>query len=235
MSAVYLIIGGTIIFCFGLMAAHIVLIKVSSYLALNAAVILLGFGACGFLKEYAINTLRYVLSVALKLFVLQLVLGIGMQFITELQSIQDPPYEVLFLMLIESIILLALVKTLPDEVGGLISGSHSGSGAGLATTAAEVGAAAIAAPSLGAAAAGSVGSGIASASRGTMSVIDAANIANQDGHPGLRGTARVLWDSSKAARQTKNSMGSVGQRMSSNLKETLAVRKAAKGDSESSE
>ena len=69
--------------CFALMTAQIVLIKCEAYIAMNAAVLLLGFGGSSLLKEYAINTMRYALSVAFKLFVMQLVLGIGMSFISD--------------------------------------------------------------------------------------------------------------------------------------------------------
>ena len=59
--------------CFALMTAQIVMIKCEAYIAMNAAVLLLGFGGSSLLKEYAINTMRYALSVAFKLFVMQLV------------------------------------------------------------------------------------------------------------------------------------------------------------------
>ena len=50
-----------------------------------ASSILIGLGATSFLREYAVNALRYVFAVAFKLMVMQLVMGVGINFITQLQ------------------------------------------------------------------------------------------------------------------------------------------------------
>lgn len=210
----YLIIGCMIMACFALMTAQIVLIKCEAYIAMNAAVLLLGFGGSSFLKEYAINTMRYALSVAFKLFVLQLVLGIGLSFISDFTSTPSKIFDLLVL-IGAAVVLLALVKTIPDVCAGIINGSHTGNGSSLMSTGAMVAGVGMAA---GAAAAG----GSASLARGVGSVRAAVQMAGYEGKTGwgkLGGAARNLMNANSAARRDQNAWGSIGQRMNSHLKE----------------
>ena len=217
------IAAGVIMVCFALMTAHIVLIKIESYIAMNAAVILLGLGGSGLLKNYAINTMRYAFSVAFKLFVMQLVLGIGMSFIKDFRT-TSTNLEDIFVLIGAAVVLLALVKTIPDACVGIINGSHTGSGAGLASTAMEVGGVIAGA---GFATAGLAIGGTGKTARTIGTVRDASRMASMDGQPGLGQTAKNLWQANQAARQERNSMGSIGRRMSSHMKQGLAVREAA--------
>ncbi len=210
----YLIIGCMIMACFALMTAQIVLIKCEAYIAMNAAVLLLGFGGSSFLKEYAINTMRYALSVAFKLFVLQLVLGIGLSFISDFTSTPTKIFDLLVL-IGAAVVLLALVKTIPDVCAGIINGSHTGNGGSLMSTGAMVAGVGMAA---GAAAAG----GSASLARGVGSVRAAVQMAGYEGKTGwgkLGGAARNLMNANSASRRDQNAWGSIGQRMNSHLKE----------------
>jgi type IV secretion system protein TrbL len=154
-------------------------------IAMMAALILVGFGGSNLLKDYAINAVRYVLAVAFKLFVMQLVLGVGVAFIesfdTAAAELQD-----IFVVIGASVVLLALVKALPDVVSGIINGSHVGGGNLLGAAAAVGG---------GAAAAGALAMG---GLRNVQNVRDAAKIADSEGKGGL----------SKAASMAGNMMGS---------------------------
>ena len=210
----YLIIGCMIMACFALMTAQIVLIKCEAYIAMNAAVLLLGFGGSSLLKEYAINTMRYALSVAFKLFVLQLVLGIGLSFISDFTSTPTKIFDLLVL-IGAAVVLLALVKTIPDVCAGIINGSHTGNGGSLMSTGAMVAGVGMAA---GSAAAG----GSASLARGIGSVRAAVQMAGHEGKTGwgkLGGAARNLMNAHSASRRDQNAWGSIGQRMNSHLKE----------------
>ena len=210
----YLFIGCIIMACFALMTAQIVMIKCEAYIAMNAAVLLLGFGGSSLLKEYAINTMRYALSVAFKLFVMQLVVGIGMSFVNDFTSTDTELFDLLVL-IGAAVVLLALVKTIPDVCAGIINGSHTGNGGSLMSTGAMVAGVGIAA---GAAAAG----GSASLARGVGSVRAAVQMAGYEGKTGwgkLGGAARNLMNANSAARRDQNAWGSIGQRMNSHLKE----------------
>ena len=210
----YLLVGCIVMVCFALMTAQIVMIKCEAYVAMNAAVLLLGFGGSSLLKEYAINTMRYALSVAFKLFVMQLVVGIGMSFVNDFKS-TSMQLEDLLVLIGAAVVLLALVKTIPDVCAGIINGSHTGNGSSLMSTGAMVAGVGMAA---GAAAAG----GSASLARGVGSVRAAVQMAGYEGKTGwgkLGGAARNLMIANSAARRDQNAWGSIGQRMNAHLKE----------------
>ncbi len=203
-----------IIICFALISAQVVMIKCEAMIAMMAALILCGFGGSSFLKDYAVNAIRYVLSVAFKLFVMQLVLSVGISFIegfnTGAAELQD-----IFVIIGASIVLLALVKSLPDVVSGIINGSHVSSGAALTASAAAVGGAAI-----GAAVAGS---------NTIQNVKDASKIAGMEGASGI-GKAASMAKSLWGARQDAKSSGEkdLSTRTRSEMQERLERAKMKK-------
>ena len=136
-SIALLIAALVIIVCFALISAQVVFIKCEAMVAMAAALLLVAFGGSSFLKDYAVNAIRYVLAVAFNLFVMQLVLGVGIAFIegfsTSTAELQD-----IFVVIGASVVLLALVKSLPDVCAGIINGSHVSSGAALTASAAAV-------------------------------------------------------------------------------------------------
>ena len=194
-SIALLIAALVIIVCFALISAQVVFIKCEAMVAMAAALILVAFGGSSFLKDYAVNAIRYVLAVAFKLFVMQLVLGIGIAFIegfsTSTAELQD-----IFVVIGASVVLLALVKSLPDVCAGIINGSHVSSGA-----------------ALGAAVAGS---------NTIQNVKDASKAAGMEGATGLGKAASVaksLW----GARQDAKTSGekSLSTRTRSEMQERL--------------
>ena len=158
------------IICFCLITAQVIFIKCEAFVAMLAACILLGFGTLSIMRDYAVNVLRYILAVAFKLFVMQLVIGIGYSFLKEAVTPQaDLPSVCVIIG--ASIVLLALVKSLPDTVAGIIQGSHIGSGVALQSTAAAVGGAMIG---------GAVG-----AAAGANNVRLASQLASEQGKTGM--------------------------------------------------
>lgn len=181
-----------ILVCFALITAQVVMVKCEAMVAMMAALILLGLGGTSFMRDYAKNTLRYVLSVAFKLFVMYLVLGVGMSFILEFQAEDNAQISDILVILGASIVVLALVKSLPDVVAGIINGSHVGGGTTLMAAAAGVGGA-----MLGAA---------MSTGKGVQNIKDAANVAGMEGKTGfgrLSGTAGHLAGAGMDALQGK--------------------------------
>lgn len=187
-SVALLIAALVVIVCFALISAQVVLIKCEAMISMGAALILVGFGGSSFLKDYAINAIRYVLAVAFKLFVLQLVLGIGISFIEDFSTATAELTDI-FITIGASVVLLALVKTIPDICGGIIQGSHISSGAGLP------------------AAAGAVGGAVLGASISTINtgrnLQDAAKIASTEGAAGvgrMASMARSMWGARQDAK-----------------------------------
>ena len=189
-SVALLLAALVIIICFALISAQVVFIKCEAMIAMAAAIILVAFGGSSFLKDYAVNAIRYVLAVAFKLFVMQLVLGVGIAFIegfsTSTAELQD-----IFVVIGASVVLLALVKSLPDVCAGIINGSHVSSGAALTASAAAVGG-------------GAIGAMVAG-SNTVQNVKDAAKVAGMEGGSGLgkaAGMAKAMWGARQDAKST---------------------------------
>lgn len=206
-SIALLIAALVIIICFALISAQVVFIKCEAMISMAAAIILVAFGGSSFLKDYAVNAIRYVLAVAFKLFVMQLVLGVGIAFIegfsTSTAELQD-----IFVVIGASVVLLALVKSLPDVCAGIINGSHVSSGAALTASAAAVGGVAMGAMLAG--------------SNTVQNVKDAAKVAGMEGGNGLgkaAGMAKAMW----GARQDAKTSGekALSTRTRSEMQERL--------------
>ena len=187
-SIALLIAALVIIVCFALISAQVVFIKCEAMVAMAAALILVAFGGSSFLKDYAVNAIRYVLAVAFKLFVMQLVLGVGIAFIegfsTSTAELQD-----IFVVIGASVVLLALVKSLPDVCAGIINGSHVSSGAALT-------------PAVAAAGGGMIGAAVGS-SNTIKNIRDASNVAGMEGASGLGKMAHMaksLWGARQDAK-----------------------------------
>lgn len=125
-SIAYILAGFAILFCFALITVQIILIKCECLICICAAAILLGLGATSFFREYAINVIRYIISVAFKLMTLNLLMGLGLSFFENMQI--ENEWGDIGVMICFCIVYYALAKTLPETIGGIISGSHAGNG-----------------------------------------------------------------------------------------------------------
>jgi P-type conjugative transfer protein TrbL len=124
-----------IIVVFILISALIIITTCEFYIVANIGILLIGLGGSKIFKDYAVNVMRYVLSVAVKLFVLQLVVNIGfaMLSLNDLDSsigstLDAVKFSDLFFLIGKALILLALAKVLPDTCSGIINGSSIGGG-----------------------------------------------------------------------------------------------------------
>lgn len=140
---VYALAGTSIVICFALISLQIIFIKCECIVAMCASSILLGLGATSFFRDYAINAMRYIFAVAFKLMTMQLVIGVGMNFILELKIAEEINWGQIAVTISFCIIFYALVKTLPDIVAGIIQGAHVGSGSAISSTVAAAGGAAV--------------------------------------------------------------------------------------------
>lgn len=172
-----LILAGLIILVvYALMAMQILLIKCESYIVLNAGIIILGLGAFAQTRSYATNFITYVLAIAVKLYVMQLIIGIAFSFVEDFLN-TPPDMNNSIVVLGASIVMLGLIRVIPDMCAGIIQGQHVGSGNALAGAAAAVmGAAA------GFAAGAVTGAGTASTSAKALSDISkAADVSGASG------------------------------------------------------
>lgn len=123
-----------------LISALVIIVTCEFYIVANVGILLIGLGGSKIFKDYAINVMRYILSVAIKLFVLQLICNIGFTIITMATikkatagGVSTIQFQELFIIVGQAIILLALAKSLPDTCAGILSGSSIGGGNPLAS------------------------------------------------------------------------------------------------------
>lgn len=218
----YILAGMAILFCFALITLQIILIKCECIVAMCASSILLGLGATSFLRDYAINALRYVFAVAFKLMVMQLVMGVGINFIQQLETTEDMGWDQIGLTICFCVIFYCLVKTLPDVVAGIIQGSHVSTGNALTSTVTALGA-------------GMMGVGMAAGS-GAANIGRAAQAAKAQGAQGvggmLKGTAGNLWNATREASHNKGErQGSVASSLRARIESarTEAAKSQNKG------
>ncbi len=218
-SLAYVVCALVTLVSFALMTARILCVKCEAMIAMNASVILLGLGGSSIFKEYAVNVMRYVLSVAFKLFVMQLLLGLGISFITDLE-LAEATMQDIFVVIGVSIVLLALVKTIPDACAGIINGSHVSGGHALTATAGAV---------LGAAVGGAAGAAAMSggAAQGALNVRAASKLAGESGATGWGKLGHVAHNLFTAHRQARaeSPRAPHGLRMGSRLQSRLQAMK----------
>lgn len=174
-------IGGIIIIVvFGLLAAMLVLALVEMYIALSAGIILLGFGGCSWTNDFAKKYLTYCVSVGMKLMVIELIIGIGMQIVqgwtTSFTQFQQSNTQMVCC-IGASIVMLALTKSIPEILQGLVTGVSIGANTGILTASAAV--------------AGAGAAMSASVAGGGMAVTEAAKSGWQQSAGGAAGTMGV--------------------------------------------
>ena len=135
-----LIVAGIVIeVCFALMAAFMVLALVESYLVISMGVLFMAFGGSRWTKDMAVSTVRYAVSVGAKLFVLQLLVSIGTGLIQSwANSFVDVTDASLCILIGCSIVMLALVKVLPETMQRIVNGASMANGSALVGAAAAV-------------------------------------------------------------------------------------------------
>jgi type IV secretion system protein TrbL len=216
---------------FVLISALVILTTCEFYVIANVGVLLIGLGGSQIFKDYAVNVMRYILAVALKLFVLQLIVNIGFTIIslndldaTAGSTIDSIKFVDLFFLIGKAVILLALAKSLPDTCAGIINGAAVGGGNPLASMAQTVGGTTMAAVS------GGVGAAYGAA-RGALA---AHTIAKEEGASGLGetmgGMARATWNAwrdagaGQAQKALENDPGSIKNQLISTSNAAKARR-----------
>ncbi|WP_122553968.1 P-type conjugative transfer protein TrbL [Pseudomonas viridiflava] len=141
------LVGCLVLLCFAFIAAFMFVTLVESYVIINASVLLFGFGGSQWTRDFAIAPLRFVVAVGAKLFVLTLIVGI---IVTSAKSwLAAYTNDEASLMTLAGLALVCayLTKTIPELIGGMISGTSMGGGSaigGMAAAGAAGAAAAVA-------------------------------------------------------------------------------------------
>jgi type IV secretion system protein TrbL len=139
-SVGFMVAALVIIVCFALIAAWMVVTLVQSYIVIAAGVINMAFGGSRWTKDIAIATVRYTVSVGAKLMMLQLLVSVGQNLILSWSNQFNTITNSGLLILIgSSVVMLAIVKIVPDEFQKVVGGASLSSGSALVGTSAAVG------------------------------------------------------------------------------------------------
>ena len=124
-----IIIALIILIVCALIAVNMILLLCAAWVVLYAGIIFLGFGGCRWTSDMAINYYRTVLGVGVSLMTMQLIIGLGINFLQDLftASGQTPDAPTLAIIMVASIILAVIAHRLPQMVAGMVvGGGHNG-------------------------------------------------------------------------------------------------------------
>ena len=114
---------------FALIAVRQVMILAETYIVLSAGVILLGFGGSRWTKDYAINYLKYAVSVGIKLMFVQLTVALAISFTNNfITSAATLDLGRVASLIVALVVLGALVWSVPAMAGKLLEGASHADG-----------------------------------------------------------------------------------------------------------
>jgi type IV secretion system protein TrbL len=139
-SVGFMIAAIVILACFALIAAEMVVTLVQSYIVIAAGVLNMAFGGSRWTKDIAIATIRYTVSVGAKLMMLQLLVSVGQTLIVNWSNqFTTVDNSGLLILIGSAIVMLAIVKIVPDEFQKVVGGASISNGSALVGAAAAVG------------------------------------------------------------------------------------------------
>jgi type IV secretion system protein VirB6/type IV secretion system protein TrbL len=168
-----------------LVAVNMILLLCAAWIVLYAGLIFLGFGGCHWTSDMAINYYRTVLGVGVSLMTLQLIIGIGVQFLQQLVGATSQALDPgqLGIILVAVIILAVISHRLPHIVAGMVVGGGTNGaigGVGIMTLFAAGMTGMSLAGRLGGAAAATAATGAGESAKMLQDRIAAAEIASQN-------------------------------------------------------
>lgn len=217
------LVGCLVLLCFAFIAAFMFVTLVESYVIINASVLFFGFGGSQWTRDFAIAPLRFVIAVGAKLFVLTLIVGI---IVTSAKSwLAAYTNDEASLMTLAGLALVCayLTKTIPELIGGMISGTSMGGGSalgGMAAAGAAGAAAAVATIATAGAAAPAAAGALGAASSG-------ASAAGAAGSGGLAGAINSSF--AGAANSGTGAVASMGTTASSGVRASTGGGAVFKG------
>lgn len=188
-SFVGLILSAGILLLLTVVAVNMLLL-VSAWILMYAGIFFLGFGGSRWTSDMAINYFKTVLGVAVQLFAMILLVGIGNDLLTTFYAKMDKGtlnFEELGVMLAFCLALLLLVSKIPPLLAGVITGGGGGASGGIGgfSVGAAAGAA-VTAASMGGAAIAAGATGMAGGAQAVMAAFSKANASESAGGGGSK-------------------------------------------------
>ena len=125
-SIVMVLFALVLIVCFAIIAALLIVALVESYIVVSAGVLFMGFGGSKWTKDFALKILVYAVSVGAKLFVMQLLIGLGQQVFNALASNFETRSVDILVVIGSAIVMVALTWFLPELIQGMVNGTAFG-------------------------------------------------------------------------------------------------------------
>ena len=125
-SFVFVLFALVLMVCFAIIAALLVVALVESYIVISAGVLFMGFGGSKWTKDFALKILVYAVSVGAKLFVLQLLIGLGQQVFNSLAANFETKSVDILVVIGSAIVMVALTWFLPQLIQAMINGTSFG-------------------------------------------------------------------------------------------------------------
>jgi type IV secretion system protein TrbL len=220
----YAIAAFVVILLMAFIAALAVMVNIEAYIIVSALVLFTGFGGSRWTKDYALRSLTFAIAIGGKLFMLNLVVGIGQQIInSQSGTFTGASYTQVMSLIGVVLVLAAIVKQLPDMTASLLSGAAIGSSSGLIGVGRAAATAAVGAATAGVGAVAATGAAGALASQ-QVAAVGGAAAGNRLAHfAGLTGrTMRNLGDAAMSdiggrLAGTRTNRGVMGFRMAADL------------------
>jgi P-type conjugative transfer protein TrbL len=117
-----------------LIAVNMILLLCAAWVVVYAGLIFLGFGGCRWTSDWAIGYWRTIVGIGVSLLTMELIIGIGIQFLKDLitQTAQTLSAGPLAIIMVACIILVVIAHQLPRMVAGMVvGGGHNGAVGGM--------------------------------------------------------------------------------------------------------
>lgn len=119
-----------IAFIYAVIAAMVMVALIEVYLLSNGGIILLGFAASRYTRDWAVNYLKHLVNAGIKLMFMYLMVGLGYQIMARwVIDFDDITMKQSLIVVMSSVVLVYLIKEIPAMVSGMVTGSGGGSAA----------------------------------------------------------------------------------------------------------
>ena len=142
-SFVGIVLSAGILILLAVVAVNILLLVIAAWILSYAGLIFLGFGGSKWTSDLAINYFRTILCIAVQLFVMILLVGIGNNMLSSFydkMTLGTLNFEELGVMMVFCLALLLLVAKIPPLVSGIVTGGGTTGGVGNFGSSALIGA-----------------------------------------------------------------------------------------------
>ncbi|MDG3066575.1 P-type conjugative transfer protein TrbL [Thauera mechernichensis] len=188
-SFVGVVLSAGILLLLAVVAVNLLLLFVSGWILMYAGIFFLGFGGSRWTSEMALSYFRTVLGVAVQLFVMTLLLGVGHDLLSSFYAKMNKGalnFEELGVMLVFCLALLLLITRVPPLVAGIITGGGVAAAGGVGNfSAGAVAGAGMGAVGMAATAAGMAGAAVMSGAQNIAGGVSAVKEAFDKAQAGI--------------------------------------------------